>query len=92
MKAKPPRTQLHVIELASHDRNTAHIEVAQLTLQLGLVGLWMLHQMHDDGCRAMDSEDDTDCRPPCVPNFVLMSFEAHTSLMAFDQAQKARRN
>ncbi len=80
---KAPR----VIPLRSaRDLAAAHRAAARLMTRRGLTGLWIVQALHDDGCQAVRSQDDTDCRPPCAPDFVLMDFAAHRSFMRFDQA------
>lgn len=35
-------------------------------------GLFVLQIAHDDGCPAIASKRDTDCKPPCKPDFYLI--------------------
>ena len=73
-----------VIPLNAHTLLDAHVEAAELARQ-GMGGVWVVQALHDDGCRACETQNDADCRAPCVPNFVLMSLPAHASFMQFDQ-------
>lgn len=81
-----------VIELNATTKEEAHVEAAALASQ-GMVGLWVIQILHDDGCNAATSQVDTDCHAPCRPAFVLMSLDAHRNFMQFDQRlRKAGQN
>jgi hypothetical protein len=72
-----------VIPLASHTKDGAHAEAAQLAMQ-GMTGLWIIQSLHDDFCKCAQTQDERDCHPKCKPDYILMSLEAHASLMQFD--------
>jgi hypothetical protein len=37
-----------------------------------LTGLGILQLFHDDGCKAMQTQQDADCCPPCIPDVYLV--------------------
>ena len=80
----------HIIELEAHTLAEAHAETAQLA-RSGMSGAWVIQALHDDGCRACETQKDADCRAPCQPDFVLMSYTAHMSFLAFDDTQRKAR-
>jgi len=83
----PPLRFPPVIELTACTKDEAYAEAAHLAAA-GMTGLWIIQVLHDDGCKASESQEDGDCVPPCQPAFVLMDFEAHQNFMQFDSLMR----
>jgi hypothetical protein len=48
-------------------------EAARYFAEHFVPGLHILQIAHDDGCPAMRTQRDADCKPPCKPDFWLIS-------------------
>jgi hypothetical protein len=47
-------------------------EARAAAFKLGKPGLTIVQMAHDDGCPAIRTHRDADCRPPCRPEFWLV--------------------
>jgi hypothetical protein len=91
MKGRTPPPQAPrfppVMRLQARTKDDAYAEAAEYARQ-GMIGLWIIQTLHDDGCRAVLSHADDDCVAPCQPDFVLMRYDAHANFMQFDQRMR----
>jgi hypothetical protein len=59
---------MRVTKIPAHDFGAA----LEWIREHKLIGMGILQICHDDGCRAMVTQRDADCSPPCVPDAYLV--------------------
>lgn len=60
---------MKALRISAHSRE----EAEQWLREHFQSGVFVLQQAHDDFCPSVRSQRDADCKPPCKPDFYLIS-------------------